>query len=98
MATRHGNKAYLQVLLDPNRADLMVALAEKADMRPSAWVREAVYRVIKEEVSEDEYADALEGDEEAWRDSVRRRVEGRMRSRQDAIDSKISLDATGSAN
>ena len=43
MALKHGNKTYMQLLLDPNRADLVATEAEKEGIRPSAWVRKVIY-------------------------------------------------------
>jgi len=83
MAVRHGNKAYLQILIDPNRAALVNQLAEEAGMRPSAWVREAVYKMLQLDTSREVYNEALEKDKEVWQESVRRRVEGRMRLKKD---------------
>ena len=86
MAIRHGNKTYLQILLDPNRAKLLTDLADQSGIRPSAWVRNAVYKMIEEQVEQDIYAAALELDKAAWQESVRRRVEGRMRTKKDSKD------------
>jgi len=83
MAVRHGNKTYLQILLDPNRAALVNKLAGEAGMRPSAWVREAVYTVLELETPTELYMDAVEKDKQVWQESVRRRVEGRMRPKKD---------------
>jgi len=83
MAVRHGNKAYLQILIDPNRASLIYQLAAEADMRPSAWVREAVYKMLELETPRKVYDEALKKDKEVWQESVRRRVEGRMRPKKD---------------
>ena len=46
MAIRHGNKTYLQILLDPNRAELLKEVAEWKDMRPTALVRDTVYKML----------------------------------------------------
>jgi hypothetical protein len=83
MAVRHGNKTYLQILIDPNRASLVYQLAAEAGMRPSAWVREAVYRMLELETPRKVYDEALKKDKEVWQESVRRRVEGRMRPKKD---------------
>ena len=49
MAIRHGNKTYMQILLDPHRAKLLFDLAEKASTRPTAWIRNAVYKALERE-------------------------------------------------
>ena len=47
MAIRHGNKQYFQILLDPNRAELVQQEAAKNKQRATAWIREAVYSELK---------------------------------------------------
>lgn len=81
MAIRHGNKTYMQILLDPHRAALLVAMAEQRSVRPTALVREMVYKVLKQELPSSAYNEAVAKDEAAWRESVRKRVEGRMKSK-----------------
>ena len=92
MAIRHGNKTYLQILLDPNRAELLKEVAEWKDMRPTALVREAVYKMLEQQVPPDVYAEACLKDQAAWHASVRRRVEGRLKSRRQSEDSGNSAD------
>ncbi len=86
MAIRHGNKTYMQILLDPNRAELLANLAEGLKVRPTGWIRDVIYKELERCVPSDAYAEALEKDKEAWQDSIRRRVEGRMRSRKEASE------------
>ncbi len=40
MAIRHGNKTYLQILLDPHRAKLLMDVAESLQVRPTSWIRD----------------------------------------------------------
>ena len=82
MAIRHGNKTYMQILLDPHRAKLLFELAEKTDTRPTAWIRNAVYKALEREYPAAIYNEAVAKDEAAWRASVRKRVEGRIKSRK----------------
>ena len=79
MVLKHGNKTYLQVLLDPNRADLVQKQAECRGMKPAAWIREAVYNELERELPSNEYNLAKAADELIWRESVRKRIEGRKR-------------------
>mgnify|MGYP000889465231 CR=1 FL=1 len=79
MAIRHGNKTYMQILLDPHRAALLMELAAEKSVRPTALVREMVYKVLKQELPSSTYNEAVAKDEAAWRESVRKRVEGRMK-------------------
>ena len=82
MAIRHGNKTYMQILLDPHRAKLLLDLAEQASTRPTAWIRNAVYKALEREYPSAIYNEAVAKDEAAWRVSVRKRVEGRIKSRK----------------
>jgi hypothetical protein len=92
MAIRHGNKTYLQILLDPNRAELLKEVAEWKDMRPTALVRETVYKMLEQQVPPDVYTEACLKDQAEWQASVRRRVEGRLKSRRKSKDSGGSAD------
>ena len=51
MALKHGNKSYYQVLIDPNRAELIEKLADKEGMRGTAWVRTVAYEEIQRKFS-----------------------------------------------
>jgi len=84
MAIRHGNKTYLQILLDPNRAELLMNLAEGLKVRPTSWIRDVFYKELERCVPSDAYQKALDADVEVWKDSIRRRVEGRARPKKDA--------------
>ena len=43
MATRHGAKIYVQLLLDPNRAKLLQDLAAEQGKRGTAVMRDILY-------------------------------------------------------
>ena len=77
MALKHGNKTYFQILLDPNRAKLVMESAEKGGIRATAWIRNAIYKELERELQASIYKAAEAKDEAVWRESVRRRVEGR---------------------
>ena len=77
MALKHGNKTYMQLLLDPNRADLVATEAEKEGIRPSAWVRKVIYNKLETSLPSSVYKEAEAKDEVVWRESVRKRIEGR---------------------
>jgi hypothetical protein len=78
MALKHGNKTYLQILLDPNRAKLVLDQASLEGIRATAWVRQAVYNELRRQLPASVYKEAAAQDEAVWRESVRRRVEGRV--------------------
>tara|TARA_X000001382_G_scaffold125530_1_gene111077 strand:- start:214 stop:477 length:264 start_codon:yes stop_codon:yes gene_type:complete len=87
LAIKHGNKTYLQILLDPHRAELLMSLAEGLKVRPTSWIRDVVYKELERCIPSQAYERALEADKAAWQDSVRRRVEGRAKLKKDAPDS-----------
>lgn len=76
---------YSQILLDLNRYKLLEKLADQRGKKVTAVIRDLVYLGLQTALPLDEYKAAEEADAVLWTESVRRRVEGRMRSRgQDA--------------
>lgn len=58
-------------------------LAAEQNKKVTGLLREMVYQALEEALPSTEYKAAEAADEAAWRESVKRRVEGRMRSRQE---------------
>ena len=87
MALKHGNKTYMQILLDPHRAKLVMEQAEGQNIRATAWIRNAVYRELERELPASVYKDAEAKDEATWRESVLRRVPGRTSSNNEETPS-----------
>lgn len=83
MALRHGKKSYFQLLLDSNRAQLLQTMAGEKGVRATALARDAIYAFLERNLPSSVYKEAQEQDEEQWRDSVRRRVDGREKARQE---------------
>ena len=77
MALKHGNKTYLQILLDPHRAKLVMEQAKSKGIRATAWIRDAVYKELERQLPASTYKEAQAKDEAVWRESVLRRVQGR---------------------
>ena len=77
MALKHGNKTYMQILLDPNRAKLAQEQAEQEGIRVTAWIRNAVYSHLKRELTRSKYNEAEAADEAIWKKSIHKRVQGR---------------------
>lgn len=73
---------YSQILLDLNRYKLLEKLADQRGKKVTAVIRDLVYLGLQTALPLDEYKAAEEADAVLWTESVRRRVEGRMRSRQ----------------
>jgi hypothetical protein len=83
MPLNHGNKFYCQLLLDPHRYKLAETLAAVEGKKVTALLREMVYAALEKALPASEYKAAEAADEAAWQESVKRRVQGRMRSRQE---------------
>ena len=97
MATKHGNRVYIQVLLEPFRGELFMQEADALDIKPSALIRKLVYEYLAENTDEETYCEALVNDKQKWQDAVDARLEGRARNRRSKVDqSDASIDASSS--
>jgi len=84
MPLKHGSKLYCQLLLDQHRYSLVEKLATQEGKRPTALLREMVYAALEKAFPASEYKAAAAADQAAWAESVKRRVEGRQRSKQES--------------
>jgi len=82
MATKHGNRVYIQVLLEPFRGQLFLDQAEKHNLKASALVRNIVYDYLAETLDEDSYCEAVVKDKQKWQQAVDARLEGRAQTRR----------------
>jgi|TARA_X000001382_G_C3014000_1_gene129437 hypothetical protein len=87
MATKHGNRVYIQVLLEPYRGELFLLEAEKQNLKPSALLRQLAYDYVAENVDEEAYCDAIIKDKQKWQEAVDARLLGRAQSRAAVIES-----------
>ena len=85
MATKHGNRIYVQLLLEPFRGQLLLEHAEEIGVKPSALIREIVYEYIAQTVGEEKYTGALIKDKQKWQEAVDARLVGRAKSRREKI-------------
>lgn len=93
MATKHGNRIYIQVLLEPYRGELFMEEAAALGVKPSALIRDLVYDYLASMTDEDSYVDATLNDKQKWQDAVDARLEGRARNRRlKAIQSNSNQD------
>jgi hypothetical protein len=76
MPLKHGNKRYMQVLLDNARYELLERYATSVNMRVTALAREIVYQWL--ETNCKEYEDAATADRAQWVASVKNRIEGKI--------------------
>ena len=81
MATKHGNRVYIQVLLETFRGELFIEKAEALGMKPSALIRKLVYEYLASVASENVYAEAKQNDEQKWQEAVEARIRGRQEMR-----------------
>lgn len=84
MPLQHGRKLYCQILLDQHRYALLEQLAGKEGKRTTALMREMVYSMLEKMLPTSEYRAAEAADHAEWADSIKRRVEGRRRSKRNA--------------
>jgi len=71
------------MLLDEHRYRLAENLAAAEGKRLTAMLREMVYAALEKAVPASDYKAAEAADKAAWAESVQRRVQGRMRSKQE---------------
>ena len=86
MAGNHGSRRYFQVLLQPNRADLVEEMAKEQNIRATELIRRFVYQSLERELPASVYKQADAADEAVWRQAVRNRVEGRIKSKKSLED------------
>ena len=85
MATRHGAKIYVQLLLDPNRAKLLQDIAAEQNKRPTAAMRDMLYSHLERVLPSSVYGEAAAKDNAVWRESVRNRVKGRAKKAEEKV-------------
>lgn len=82
MPLKHGQKVYCQLLLDTNRYKLAEQLASEQGKKVTGMLREMVYAALEKALPTSDYKAAEAADKAAWAESVQRRVQGRMRPKQ----------------
>ena len=95
MPGKHGKRCYYQILLQPNRAALIEAIAKERStpdktIRSTEVIREFVYESLERELPRAEYDAAVKADEEVWQQAVRNRVAGRAANRQRILNKECS--------
>ena len=81
MSKGHGQRKYLQILLEPSRGELFFKMAEESGEKASALARDVLYSFLEVNADKKAYKQAKESDEEAWKQSVQNRLEGRALSK-----------------
>lgn len=73
----HGQKRYIQLLLDPARAALLDGMAQRKGVRTSALVRDMIYDTLEQTIPPEVYRVAVAEDEAVRATSLRRQRAGR---------------------
>jgi len=81
MPSRHGNKHYLQLLMDNAKYQLLEQCAQERGVRTTALARDAVYEWLSKNVEPELFQEANLIDDATWKQSVRNRVKSRMESK-----------------
>ena len=84
MAGQHGSRRYYQVLLQPNRAQLVEEIAAEKGIRATELIRRMTYDGLERELPASQYKQALAEDQAVWAQAVRNRVEGRAKSKKES--------------
>ena len=79
MARNHGNKMYVQLLLDPSRFMLIEQIAKDKGMKTNALLRQAIYDWLGLMMPREVILAAEKLDEARWQQSVQNRILGRNR-------------------
>jgi len=78
MARNHGNKMYVQLLLDPSRFMLIEQIAKDKGMKTNALLRKAIYDWLGFMMPKEIILAAEKLDEARWQQSVQNRIKGRQ--------------------
>jgi hypothetical protein len=81
MPVRHGNKHYLQVLMDNAKYQLLEQCAQQRGVRTTALARDAVYEWLSMNVDPELFQAANLIDDATWQQSVSNRVKARMQNK-----------------
>ena len=84
MPSKHGNKIYKQILLDPGMYILLEKLAGD-QKKVSSLIRKVVYEWIETQVDKSEFQAAKALDDALWQQSILNRIDGRKKNNQKSI-------------
>jgi|TARA_Y100000033_G_scaffold4034_1_gene3435 hypothetical protein len=77
MGSNHGNRVYIQVLLDEHRGQMFLADAKLQNKKPAAWMREIVYQYLERSWGDPAYKEASDKDKDNYQRGVNARLVGR---------------------
>lgn len=81
MPSRHGNKHYLQLLIDNAKYQLLEQCAQERGVRTTALARDAVYEWLSRNVDAQVFQAANILDDATWKQSVRNRIKGKKQNK-----------------
>ena len=90
---KHGNRLYIQILLEPNRGELFLEEAKFSGKKPSALAREIIYEYIQENWPKKEEQAAIK-DKQIWLEVVKTRLESRARNKALTVKPPDQLEDT----
>lgn len=88
---RHGQKVYMQLLIDPHRADLIKEIADQNGIRVTAVMRDFIYERLAQLMPANVYKIAEAKDKALWQESVKNRIAGR-KTKPKACDMEKTVD------
>ena len=77
----HGTRKHLQILLSEHRGKLFIQLMKEQGIKPTNWLRDAVYKFLEENAPKELYLEAKSKDDAEWQKVVQNRLEGRALSK-----------------
>jgi hypothetical protein len=92
MPVRHGNKHYLQILMDNAKFELLEQCAQERGVKTTALARDAVYEWLSTNVDPELFQAANLIDDATWKQSVRNRVKARMQNKSLNISTEPKSD------
>jgi hypothetical protein len=95
MASNHGDRVYIQVLLDEHRGKMFLADAKLQNKKPAAWMREIIYQYLERTWGELPYQEALSEDQDNYQRGVNARLVGRG-LKPKPLQSEKDIDASNS--
>ena len=97
MGSNHGNRVYIQVLLDEHRGQMFLADAKLQNKKPAAWMREIDYQYLERTWGDSAYQEASSKHQDNYQRGVNARVIGRgLKPKPLGSQSEQVIDASSS--
>ena len=86
MAVKHGKRVYVQLLIEPHRAELLQKEAEAKGLKFTDHLRTLLYKAAERSHPASIYNEAVAKDDAVRAASIRRRVEARKKPKPQSED------------